>query len=66
MSVGELGPRFSSKMRNDVTVTYDTCLYATDEGMWTVYEIVKRPVAKVADEQSAKKLMALMHKGGGL
>lgn len=58
------GPRFSAKMRNDVTTTYDKALYASDDGLWTIYEIVKRPVAKVADEASANRLITLLEKAG--
>lgn len=58
------GPRFNAKMRTDVTTTYDKALYASDDGLWTIYEIVKRPVAKVADEASANRLITLLEKAG--
>jgi hypothetical protein len=51
------GPRRNERMFNDVTKTYDTALYSNDQGLWTVYEIVKRPIAKVAHEGAALDLI---------
>lgn len=54
------GPRSNAQMLNAVTKTFDKALYAQDQGMWTVYEIVKRPVAKVASEGEANKLIQIL------
>jgi hypothetical protein len=50
-------PRSNAKMLQDVDISYTTTLWAHDNGLWTVYEIVKRPVAKVASEHAAKDLI---------
>lgn len=58
------GPRSNARMLNDVTKTYDTALYSNDDGMWTVYEIVKRPVAKVASRADADRLIGILKRAG--
>lgn len=58
------GQRIKRQNANDVTSSYDTTLYSNNEGMWTVYETVKRPAANVADGKSANRLIALLQKGG--
>jgi len=60
-----LGPRSNAAMLNDVSKTYDKALYSHDQGMWTVYEIVKRPVAKVASEAEANKLIKILERVDG-
>lgn len=57
-----LGPRSNAQMLNDVSTSYDKALYSCDSGMWTVYEIVKRPVAKVASESEANKLIGILER----
>lgn len=51
------GPRSNARMLNDVSKSYDKTLWMNDEDMWTVYEIVKRPIAKVASEGDANQLI---------
>lgn len=59
------GPRSNARMLNDVTKTYDTTfLQILDDGMWTVYEIVKRPVAKVASRADADRLIGILKRAG--
>jgi len=58
------GPRCNARMLNDVTKTYDTALYSNDDGMWTVFEIVKRPVAKVACKADADSLIGILKRAG--
>lgn len=58
--MSDSGPRSNVEMLNDVKKTYDKALYTQDRGMWTVYEIVKRPVAKVASEGEANKLIQIL------
>lgn len=50
-------PRSNAKMLADVEKTYDTTLYMLDDGMWTIYEITKRAVAKAPSEHEANQIV---------
>jgi hypothetical protein len=49
--------RSNQAMIKAVTKEYDTALYSGDQGMWTVIEITKRQVAKVASQHAAEDLV---------
>lgn len=53
-------PRIYAPMLNASVKDYDTALYSCDNGMWTIYEIVKRPIAKVASEAAANDFIRKM------
>lgn len=38
--------------------TFETCLFSCDDGMWTIFEIVKRPIAQAPSEGLANNLIA--------
>lgn len=50
-------PRSNANMLADVVRTYDKTLYMLDDGMWTIYEITKRAVAKAPSEHEAIELI---------
>lgn len=58
--MNKAGPRSNAKMLRDVTKTYETTLYTLDDGMWTIYEITKRAVAKAPSEHEANQLIKAM------
>ncbi len=60
--MSEPGPRSNARMLNDVSKSYDKSLWSGDQGMWTVYEIVRRPVAKVASEGAALDLISKLER----
>ncbi len=55
--MSEACPRSNAKMLADVVRTYDKTLYMLDDGMWTIYEITKRAVAKAPSEHEAIELI---------
>ena len=50
-------PRSNEAMIKAVTKEYDTALYSGDQGMWTVIEITRRPIAKVASQSAAEDII---------
>ncbi|NEI71073.1 hypothetical protein GR212_15950 [Rhizobium lusitanum] len=50
-------PRQNTRMLNEKEKSYETHLFSNDHGMWTVYEIIKRPIAKVASQVAAEDLI---------
>ncbi|MCJ8030045.1 hypothetical protein KYK30_31935 [Shinella yambaruensis] len=51
-------------MLADVVRTYDKTLYMLDDGMWTIYEITKRAVAKAPSEHAAAEVIKAMEARG--
>lgn len=44
--------------------TYEKALFHGDNGMWTIFEVVKRPVAQAPSEGSADRIIkALANEG---
>lgn len=58
------GPRQNDRMLKMTETTYSKSLFSGDAGMWTVFEIVKRPIAKVASEPMANDLIRRLSKAG--
>ena len=50
-------PRSNQAMIKAVTEEYEAALFSNDHGMWTVIEITKRPLAKVASQAEAADLI---------
>jgi len=50
-------PRQNDRLLNMVEKTYEKCLFTIDNGMWTVFEIVKRPIAQSPSETMADNLI---------
>lgn len=58
------GPRQNERLLRMEERTYDVALFSGDKGMWTIFEIVKRPVAQAPSEGAAKRIIkALMSEG---
>lgn len=51
-------PRQNDRLLNMVETVYSYTLFVGDNGMWTVFETVKRPLAQVPSEAAAKALIA--------
>lgn len=50
-------PRQNDRLLNMVEVSYDTALLLNDNGMWTVFEVTKRPIAQAPSQTAANALI---------
>ncbi|TGV15781.1 hypothetical protein EN816_00585 [Mesorhizobium sp. M8A.F.Ca.ET.173.01.1.1] len=50
-------PRQNDRLLQMVETTYDTALFSLDNGMWTIFEIVKRPIAQAPSKPAADALI---------
>lgn len=50
-------PRQNDRLLKMVETTYDTALFSTDDGMWTIFEITKRPIAQAPSQPAANALI---------
>lgn len=57
------GPRHNDRLLKMVEKTYEMCLFSGDDGMWTIFEVVKRPIAQAPSEAMAGNLMNRLAKG---
>lgn len=55
-------PRTNKRLMEMVEISYDTSLFVGDEGRWTVFEIVKRPIAQTASKEDANRLIERLKK----
>lgn len=58
-------PRENKRLIDMVERSYDKCLFSGDKGMWTVFEIVKRPIFQAPSELAADHLIYRLSKAGG-
>ena len=56
-------PRRSDKFDRRSETTYEKSLFSNDGGMWTVFEIVKRPILMTDSEPAANQLISRLAKG---
>lgn len=42
--------------------SFDKALYSGDDGMWTIFEIIKRPIAQAPSEALANNLIARLER----
>lgn len=66
MTERQTTPRYNKQMAEAVERSYSKSLFSHENGLWTVFEIVKRPIAKVACEGDADNLIAKLTKLDGL
>lgn len=52
------GPRRSNKFASHMSTEYTKALFSNDAGMWTVFEIVKRPILMTDSEGAADHLIS--------
>lgn len=56
------GPRQNERLLAMEERSFDTALFSGDDGMWTIFEIVKRPIAQAPSEGAASRIIrALMN-----
>lgn len=55
-------PRSNDRLLKMEERTFDVSLFSGDEGMWTVFEIVKRPIAQAPSEFMARDLIARLER----
>lgn len=58
-------PRQNDRLLMMVQRSYEKSLFVGDKGMWTIFEIVKRPIAQAPSEQAAINLIKAMEAGNG-
>lgn len=58
-------PRQNDRLLNMVEKTYDLALLVGDDGMWTVFETIKLPIAQAPSQQTANRLIKLLEARDG-
>lgn len=58
-------PRQNDRLLNMVERTYNLSLFVGDNGMWTIFETVKRPIAQAPSEQAAHHIIKLLEAKDG-
>lgn len=56
-------PRKNDRLINMEERSFDVSLFSGDNGMWTVFEIVKRPIAQAPSEFMARNLIERIERG---
>ena len=51
-------PRSNKRLTDMVEYTYEKSLFSCDHGMWTVFEVVKRPLFQAPSENIANSIIA--------
>ncbi len=55
-------PRKNDRLINMEERSFDVSLFSGDNGMWTVFEIIKRPIAQAPSEIMARNLIARLER----
>jgi hypothetical protein len=58
-------PRQNDRLLMMVRRSYEKSLFVGDKGMWTIFEIVRRPIAQAPSEQAAINLIKALEAGDG-
>lgn len=55
-------PRKNDRLINMEERSFDVSLFSGDNGMWTIFEIVKRPIAQAPSEFMARNLISRLER----
>lgn len=55
-------PRKNDRLLRMEDRSFDVSLFSGDKGMWTVFEITKRPIAQAPSESLARNLIARLER----